>query len=117
MELAQRVLFGLARGNNWRIAEGLATRVSDAHPENLELLRFKWRSAFENRHWAPALAAGEAMLERDASAVADPMFFQRLATAYRSNGEPVKALSIVARGVAAFPKEAGLYALYTQFVR
>jgi len=117
MELAQRALVGLARGDNWKIAEGLATRVSDAHPENLDLLRFKWRSAFENRHWTPALAAGEAMLERDASAVADPLFFQRLATAYRSNAEPVKALSIVARGVAAFPKEAALYALYTQFVR
>ena len=117
MELALRVLQGLGRGDNWRVAEDLATRVSDAHPENVELLRFKWRSAFENRNWVPALAAGEAMLERDANAVVDPVFFQRLATAYRSNGEPVKAVSIAARGVAAFPKEAALYALYTQFVR
>ncbi|HUR28013.1 MAG TPA: hypothetical protein VM509_07495 [Planctomycetota bacterium] len=117
MDLAQRVLWSLTEAGSWKQAEAFATRVSDAHPDILPLLRAKWRSAFENRHWEPALAAGEAMLQRDTTALRDPMFFRRLATAYRSAGQPIRSLEIVARGVAAFPKEPGLYALYTQFVR
>jgi tetratricopeptide (TPR) repeat protein len=117
LELATRVLSALAAAGSWKQAEAFAIKVSDAHPDNLPLLRFKWRSAYENRHWVPALAAGEIMAGRDSEALGDPAFFRRLATAYRANGQPVAAVQVAARGVTAFPKEASLYALYTQFVR
>lgn len=117
MELAQRVLFALTRDGNWAMAEAMATPLAAAHPDDLALLRFKWRSAFENRHWKPAIDAAEILLARDTSALSDPAFFRQLATAYRADGRPVSAVAIAARGVTRFPQEPGLYALYTQFVR
>lgn len=117
MELATRVLSALAAAGSWKYAEPLAIKLSDAHPENLALLRLKWRSAYEGRHWTPAIAAGEAMVARDSEALGDPAFYRRLATAYRANGQPVAAVQIAARGVTGFPKDASLYALYTQYVR
>jgi tetratricopeptide (TPR) repeat protein len=117
MELATRVLSALAAAGSWTYAEPLAIRFSDAHPENLPLLRLKWRSAYESRHWGPAIAAGEAMVARDTEALGDPAFFRRLSTAYRANAQPIAAVRAAARGVTAFPKDASLYALYTQYVR
>ena len=117
LDLAARVLSALAAAGSWKEAEAFAISQSDAHPDNLPLLRFKWRSAYENRHWQPALAAGAVMAARDSEALGDPAFFRRLATAYRANGQPVAAVQVAARGVTAFPKEASLYALYTQYVR
>jgi len=117
MELATRVLSALAAAGSWSYVEPLAIRRSDAHPENLALLRLKWRSAYESRHWAPAIAAGEAMVARDSEALGDPAFFRRLSTAYRANGQPVAAVRAAALGVTSFPNDASLYALYTQYVR
>ena len=51
------------------------------------------------------------------SAARDSIFFLRLATAYRANQQAFKAVETVARGVASFPKDPRLYALYTQFVK
>ena len=116
MELATRVLSALAAAGSWSYVEPLAIRRSDAHPENLALLRLKWRSAYESRHWAPAIAAGEAMVARDSEALGDPAFFRRLSTAYRANGQPVAAVRAAALGVTSFPNDASLYALYTQYV-
>lgn len=117
LDLTQRVLFALEQGGNTRRAEPLAVAASAAHPEHLPLLRDKWRIAFANRHWPIAIEAGETMAARDSEALADPVFFQRLATAYRSNGQPYRALETVSRGVSRFPHESKLYALYAQFVR
>lgn len=117
LDLTQRVLFALTEGGNTRHAEPLAITASDAHPDHLPLLREKWRIAFDLRDWPVAVAAGETMLRTDSLAVADPVFFQRLATAYRSSGQPFKSVETVAHGVSLFPKEPKLYALYTQFVR
>jgi tetratricopeptide (TPR) repeat protein len=117
LELAERVVWSLAEGGNSRRAEPLIVKLSDANPDNIRLLRQKWRIANDNRNWALAVNAGERLLTADAEAVTDSIFFQRLATAYRANGQPFKAMEIVVRGVSAFPGDPRLYAIYTQFVK
>lgn len=117
LELVERVVSAMAEGGNSRRAEPLIVRASDAHPENLRLLRQKWRVANDNRNWPLAVASGERLLAEDELAKADSIFFLRLATAYKANGQVFKALETVARGVAAFPADPRLYALYTQFVK
>jgi tetratricopeptide (TPR) repeat protein len=117
MELAERVVWTLAEGGNSRRAEPLIVRLSDAAPENMRLMRQKWRIANDNRNWSLAVSAGEQLLMHDAEAAADSTFFLRLATAFRSNSQTFKAMEIVARGVASFPGDARIYALYAQFVK
>lgn len=117
LELAERVVWSLAEGGNSRRAEPLIVKLSDANPDNMRLLRQKWRIANDNRHWALAVSSGERLLASDPEAATDSIFFQRLATAYRANGQPFKAMELVARGVSTFPGDARLYAIYTQFVK
>ncbi len=117
MELVERVIWSMAEGGNSRRAEPLIVRLSDAYPDNMRLLRQKWRIANDNRNWPLAVAAGERLLAADAEAPGDSVFFLRLATAYRNNAQPFKAIEIVSRGVAAFPRDSRLYSLYTQFVK
>jgi tetratricopeptide (TPR) repeat protein len=117
LELIERIVFAMAEGGNSRRAEPLIVRVSDENPDNLRLTRQKWRVANDNRNWPLAVAAGETLLLKDEEAKADSVFFLRLATAYRANGQIFKAVELVARGVATFPKDPRLYALYTQFVK
>jgi len=117
LELIERVVWAMAEGGNSRHAEPLIVHVSDAHPENIRLVRQKWRVTYDNRHWPVAISAGEKLLAEDSAARADSVFFLRLATAYRANGQVYKAVETVARGVASFPRDPRLYALYTQFVK
>jgi len=117
LTLVERVVWSLAEGGNSRHAEPLIVRVSDRYPENIRLVRQKWRVANDNRNWPLAVASGEKLLANDAEAITDSVFFLRLATAYRANGQIFKGVETVARGVATFPKEPRLYALYTQFVK
>ena len=117
LELAERVVWSLAEGGNSRRAEPLIVKLSDANPTNMRLLRQKWRIANDNRNWPLAVDAGERLLASDPDAPTDSVFFQRLASAYRANGQPFKAMELVARGVSTFPGDPRLYALYTQFVK
>lgn len=115
--LIERVVWAMAEGGNSRVAEPLIVRVSEANPDNMQLMRQKWRVANDNRNWPLAIATGETLLARDSLAMGDAQFYQRLATAYRANAQIYKAMEIVSRGVATFPDDARLYALYTQFVK
>jgi tetratricopeptide (TPR) repeat protein len=117
LELLERVVWSMAEGGNSRHAEPLIVRMSDRHPDNVALLRQKWRVTYDTRNWPVAIGAGERLLALDSAAVADSVFFLRLATAYRANAQVFKAVETVARGVATFPKDPRLYALYTQFVK
>jgi tetratricopeptide (TPR) repeat protein len=117
LELVERVVWSMAEGGNSRHAEPLIVRVSERYPDNIRLVRQKWRVANDNRHWPLAVASGESLLASDSAARADSVFFLRLATAYRANAQIFKAVETVARGVATFPNDARLYALYTQFVK
>lgn len=117
LELVERVLWSMAEGGNSRLAEPLSVRMSDRNPDNMRLMRQKWRIANDNRNWPLAVAAGEQLFAHDSTAATDSVFYLRLATAYRMNGQPFKAVELVSRGVATFPKDPRLYALYTQFVK
>lgn len=117
LDLAERVVWSMAEGGNSRRAEPLIVRLSERYPDNLRLVRHKWRIANDNRSWSLAIAAGEQLLALDSAARRDSIFFLRLATAYRANAQPFKALETVSRGVTSFPRDARLYALYTQFVK
>lgn len=117
VELIERVVRAMAEGGNSKRAEPLIVRVSDANPAHMGLMRQRWRVANDNRNWPLAIAAGEKLLEKDAEAVGDSVFYLRLASAYRANGQIFKAMELVARGVSVFPKDARLYAMYTQFVK
>lgn len=117
LELAERVVWALAEGGNARRAEPLILRLTERYPDNLRLTRQLWRVANDNRSWKVAVASGEKLMAADVEATSDSIFFLRLATAYRANGQLYKAMETVARGVAAFPGDARIYALYTQFVK
>ena len=117
LELMQRVAWAMILGGNQRRAEPLVIRASERHPDSTSLLRLKWRVTYDNRHWPMAITAGEQLLARDSAALRDSVFFLRLASAYRANGQTYKALELAARGVAAFPGDVKLYTLYTQFVK
>lgn len=117
VELIERVAWSMAETGNSRAAELLIVRISDLHPDNMRLMRQRWRIANDNRNWPMAVAAGEKLMAMDAEAAGDSIFFLRLATAYRSNQQPFKAVETVSRGVTTFPKDARLYALYTQFIK
>ncbi len=115
--LTERVLVALFDGGNSRRAEPLALRAWAANPEHLPFVRQTWRITVRNRSWRHAIRAGERLFATDSSARADPTFYLRLATAYRSNDQPFKAIEMASRGVTAFPRDGRLYALYTQFVK
>lgn len=117
LELVERVVWSMAEGGNSRHAEPLIVRVSNRYPDNMRLVRQKWRIANDNRNWPLAIVAGEKLLAADTDAPKDSVFFLRLATAYRANQQTFKAVETVARGVASFPNDARLYALYTQFIK
>lgn len=117
VELLERVVWSMAEGGNSRRAEPLIIRASDLLPDNMRLMRQRWRVANDNRNWPGAIVAGERLLAMDPEASRDSIFFLRLATAYRNNQQVFRAMETVARAVAAFPHDARLYALYTQFIK
>jgi tetratricopeptide (TPR) repeat protein len=117
VKLIERVVWALAFGGNAAKSEPLLLRVAKSHPDNLDLLRQRWHVFSEIKRWPLAIDAGELLLARDSLVLRDPTFYQKLATAYRANRQPFKAVEIASRGVDRFPEDARLYALYTQFVR
>ena len=117
LELTKRVVWAMILGGNQRAVEALILHVSAANPDSTSFTRLKWRVTYDNRHWPLAIKTGEELLARDSASLRDSVFFLRLASAYRANGDTYKALELAARGVAAFPGDPKLYTLYTQFVR
>ena len=117
LELATRVLYSLIDGGSSKMAEPFAVKVSDAHPDHLPLLQQKWRATYQNKSWARAIEAGEALLEKDAAARADSSFYLRLATAYKSFDKSYKAIETLSNAVPKFPGDQKLYTLYTLYVR
>lgn len=116
-ETIDRVVNALSREGNARFAQPIIDRGTDDHPENLALLKLRWLVHLATNDWKGAVDAGEKLLARDAAAQVDPEFFARLASAYRSDSEPARALSVAATGVAKFPHDAPLYLLYVQLLR
>lgn len=116
-ELIERIGWSMVYAGNVRRAEPLIVAASNRIPGNLNLLRQRWHIQFENRNWPGAVEAAEALLAKDAQSTGDSTFYLKVATAYRANRQPLKAVEIASRAVTLFPSSARLYALYTQFVR
>src|SRR5215218_1323457 len=60
---------------------------------------------------------GGMLLATDSASMKDSTFMLRLATAYKSAGDGVRAVEIAARGLQAFPKDPRIFSTYVQFVR
>jgi tetratricopeptide (TPR) repeat protein len=117
VELAERVISALLVNGNSVKAEPLVTRMSNEMPDHLGLLRLRWQVLFTNKSWKEASRVGGILLATDSLSIKDSTFILRLATAYKSNNDAVRAVEIAARGLQLFPKDPRLFSMYVQFVR
>jgi tetratricopeptide (TPR) repeat protein len=115
--MIEKVVNALAREGLPNLAAPIIDRGTDAHPDNLPLLKVRWLVHLAENDWKGAIVAGEQMLARDQAAQSDPDFYMRLATALRSDGKSERALGVAANAVAKFPESAPLYVLYLQLLK
>jgi tetratricopeptide (TPR) repeat protein len=115
--MIEKVVNALSREGNAPMAAPLIDRGSDAHADNLMLLKLRWLVHLAMNDWKGAVSAGDHLLERDAAAQNDPDFYARLSMAYRSDSQPARALATAAMGVAKFIKDVPLYVVYLQMLR
>ncbi|MEP6492906.1 MAG: hypothetical protein ABJF01_09535 [bacterium] len=116
-EMIDRVVNALSHEGNAKLAQPIIDRGTDEHPDNLVLLKLRWLVHLANNDWKGAVDAAEKLLARDAATQVDPEFYARLASAYRSDSQPARAVGIAATGVAKFPRDAALYLVYVQLLR
>ncbi|MGH7670163.1 MAG: tetratricopeptide repeat protein, partial [Gemmatimonadaceae bacterium] len=117
VSLLRRVVDALSREGNATMAEPLIARGVTAHPDDLELLKLEWLVHLATGNWKAAVAAGEQLEARDEASKVDPEFYRRLASAYRSDSQPLRALSTAATAVVKFPDDAPVYSLYVQLLQ
>lgn len=115
--LAKRVLRALLDGNNAKAAQPLVTSLTLAHPDDQDLWRLRWQAEYTVRAWKAAAVTGERLHATDSVTRSDSTFYLRLATAHRSNDDPVRAVAVAAEGVTKFPKDARLYLLYSELIQ
>jgi tetratricopeptide (TPR) repeat protein len=116
-DMIERVVNALSREGNATIAVPLIDRGSDAHPDNLPLLKLRWLVHLAANDWKGAVDCGERLLARDPASQADPDFYARLAAAYRADSQPVRALATAALGVSKFASNAPLQIAYLQLLK
>lgn len=116
-DMIERVVNALSREGNATIAAPLIDRGTDAHPDNLPLLKLRWLVHLAAHDWRGAIECGERLLARDPASQTDPDFYTRLATAYRADSQPVRALAIAALGVSKFAINAPLQITYLQLLK
>ena len=116
-DLIDRVVNALAHDGDAKRAAPIIDRATPAFPDNLSLLKLRWLVHLAETDWRGAIAVGEPLMVRDAASQADPDFYLRLATAYRADSQPERALGVAATATAKFPHEAPLYVLYLQLLR
>jgi tetratricopeptide (TPR) repeat protein len=117
VELSERIVAALLYNGNAKKAEPLIERMSDAAPDRVGLLRLRWQVLFANKSWKEATRVGGILLATDSASMKDSTFLLRLANAYKSNGESVRAVEVAARGLQAFPKDQRIFSTYVQLVR
>jgi tetratricopeptide (TPR) repeat protein len=115
--LLERVVNALAREGFPNLAAPIIDHGTDAHPDNLPLLKIRWLVHLANNDWKGAIVAGEQLLVRDAASQNDTDFYVRLATALRADGQQQRALAIAATAVSRFPNSAPLSVIYLQLLR
>lgn len=117
IELGQRVVSALLYDGNSVKAEPLVTKLSDDAPDHLGLMRLRWQVLFANKSWKEATRIGGKLLATDSLSMADSTFMLRLATAYKSNGDALRAVEVAARALQAFPNNQRIFSTYVQLVR
>ena len=117
LPLARRVLGALLAGGNAAAAKPLAISRTTARPDDLEFWRLRWQAEYTIHDWKAATITGERLLAMDSLARSDSTFVMRLALAYRSSDNPIKAIAIAADGVARFPKDGRLYLVYSELIQ
>ena len=117
VELSERIVVALLSNGNSKKAEPLIERMSNAAPDHLGLLRLRWQVLFANKSWKEAARVGGMLLATDSVSMKDSTFLLRLASAYKANGESVRAVEVAARGLLAFPKDPRIFSTYVQLVR
>jgi len=117
VELSERIVAALLYNGNAKKAEPLIERMSDAAPDRVGLLRLRWQVLFANKSWKEATRVGGILLATDSASMKDSTFLLRLANAYKSNGESVRAVEVAARGLQAFPKDQRIFSTYVQLER
>jgi tetratricopeptide (TPR) repeat protein len=115
--MIEKVVNALAREGFPNLAAPIIDRGTDAHPDNLPLLKVRWLVHLAENDWKGAIQAGDQMLARDQAAQSDPDFYTRLAMALRSDGKSERALAVAASAVAKFPESPSLYVLYLQLLK
>jgi tetratricopeptide (TPR) repeat protein len=115
--MIEKVVNALAREGFPNLAAPIIDRGTDAHPDNLPLLKVRWLVHLAESDWKGAIRAGDLMLARDQAAQSDPDFYMRLAMALRSDGKSERALAVAANAVAKFPESPSLYVLYLQLLK
>jgi len=116
-DLIERVVNALSREGNAGLAIPLIDRGTDAHPDNLPLLKLRWLVHLAANDWKGAVECGERLLARDPASQTDPDFYARLAAAYRADTQPVRALAIAALGASKFAANAPLQIAYLQLLK
>ena len=117
IDLGERIVASMLYNGNSRRAEPVVSTLSDAAPDHMGLMRLRWQVLFANKSWKEATRIGGQLLATDSLSAKDSTFLLRLATAYRSNDEAVRAVEVAARGLQAFPHDQRLFSLYVQLVR
>lgn len=117
IELGERVVAALLYNGNASKAEPLIAKISDNAPDHMGLLRLRWQVLFTNKSWKEATRVGGILLATDSASMRDSTFMLRLATAYKSNNEPVRAVEVAARALREFPKDQRIFSTYVQLVR
>jgi len=117
VELGEKIVAALLYNGNSSKAEPLISRLSDNAPDHMGLLRLRWQVLFTNKSWKEATRVGAILLATDSTSMKDSTFMLRLATAYKSNGDAVRAVEVAARGLQAFPKDQRIFSTYVQLVR
>ena len=113
----ERVVNELSRNGNPQLAASIIDSASARRPENLPFLKLRWLVHLAEEDWKGAIAAGEQLLARDPGSMYSPDFYMRLATAYRSDSQPIRALATAATGAARLPKNPLIYLTYMQLLR
>jgi tetratricopeptide (TPR) repeat protein len=117
VELSEKIVAALLSNGNSKKAEPLIERMSNAAPDHLGLMRLRWQVLFANKSWKEASRVGGLLLATDSVSMKDSTFLLRLATAYKSAGESVRAVEVAARGLQVFPKDQRIFSMYVQLVR
>lgn len=106
----------IAASGNPRQAAPIIRKAVEENPGDPNLIRLNFLILLAAREWKSAIGAGEEMARLDTASV-DTIFFNRLATAYASDSQPQKAAETTARGVAKFPRNAGILTLHARVLK